>query len=353
MRRVIAIAVFVFLLLPCAMADTTDVVAPEPPKKISMMDKIAAKGKFPRFCVNTVRWFQRTFNSFDTAYVVGHGKDFAIRPSVSMWYDTHYMKYDDGSRISMLSDPFVQIGIRGSFKFLSYTYNFRPTSRDKQGYSKQWSIGFTLNMLEANYHYHSNEVGTTIEKYQYNGEKVLGNEFLKGFKSTVHTAEVNYIFNHHKFSRAAATSMGRIQKRSAGSPFVGFRFALNEITMDYNALLDPEPKTPDPALIHTLEYYNYHATVGYAYNFVLGRGWMLGLSNGFSLGLSRGNSGNGFGSRFGFSDKLSFVLGWNRPKWFVNLNAEGVMSYYREQKSFLIQSYVIGMLAVGFRFSLW
>ena len=60
------------------------------------LDSIAAWGKFPRFCVNTYRWGDRFFNTYDSLYVQGTGKKFNIKFKVDSWSDLYNFRLDDG-----------------------------------------------------------------------------------------------------------------------------------------------------------------------------------------------------------------------------------------------------------------
>ena len=49
------------------------------------LDSIATWGKFPRFCVNTYRWGDKFFNSYDSAYVEGTGYKFNVKFKTDSW----------------------------------------------------------------------------------------------------------------------------------------------------------------------------------------------------------------------------------------------------------------------------
>ncbi len=54
------------------------------------LDSIAEWGKFPRFCINTYRWGDKFFNSYDSLYVVGTGTKFNVKITTDSWLDKYY-----------------------------------------------------------------------------------------------------------------------------------------------------------------------------------------------------------------------------------------------------------------------
>ena len=82
-----------------------------------------------------------------------------------------------------------------------------------------------------------------------------------------------YIFNHRRFSYAAAFTQSYIQRRSAGSWLAGFSYQGGSIKTT-DALTTRNPNAPDTRI------YVGHFGLGggYAYNWVLGRKWMLHFS---------------------------------------------------------------------------
>lgn len=49
------------------------------------LDSIAAWGKFPKFCIDTYRWGDRFFNTYDSLYVVGSGTKFNVKLTTDSW----------------------------------------------------------------------------------------------------------------------------------------------------------------------------------------------------------------------------------------------------------------------------
>ena len=56
------------------------------------LDSVATWGKFPKFCIDVYRWGDRTFNTYDSAYVVGTGKKFNVKLRMDSWLD--YYAFD-------------------------------------------------------------------------------------------------------------------------------------------------------------------------------------------------------------------------------------------------------------------
>ena len=59
------------------------------------LDSIAQMGKFPRFVVNTYRWGDKFFNSYDSAYVEGTGYKFNVKAKSELWKDSYIFSLPD------------------------------------------------------------------------------------------------------------------------------------------------------------------------------------------------------------------------------------------------------------------
>ncbi|MDE6490326.1 MAG: DUF4421 domain-containing protein, partial [Muribaculaceae bacterium] len=78
--------------------------------------------KFPKFCVDVYNWGNRTFNTYDTTYVVGTGKNWKAYMKSYNWADSYMLVFSRDSRLKMVSDIYSDIGPSICFMAVSLGY---------------------------------------------------------------------------------------------------------------------------------------------------------------------------------------------------------------------------------------
>lgn len=234
---------------------------------------------FPRFALKVYNWGDRTFNSYDTTYVVGTGKNWKLQGKTFNWMETSMITFPKRMGINMHSELYSDAGFSLSFMAVSIGYMWNvnklfsstPTSR------RTFNFDFTCSRFSLNYQSVSSTGGMILTKF---GDFNDGHHFHYKFGSTSNvskTLDAYWFFNHYKYSQGAAYSYSKYQLRSAGTALVGFNYTGQNITMDFSTL-------PSEMLVHMpLEnplflshYRSYNALGGYAYNWVLRpRRWIL------------------------------------------------------------------------------
>ena len=188
----------------------------------------------------------------------------------------------------------TSLGVKVGYKGLSASYSF-PVGGDKsqnltlRGVGSWYSVNlrwhkFKTNTVEA--HFSGAVKSRVIEHYDENTDQITysdwgdKSQWDKTFEDhypepiSIKTLIFDgfYIFNHRKFSYAAAYNQKTIQVRSAGSPIAGL--------MGYYADFDYADKK-DAELIYwmdgigRLRQYQLAVGGGYAYNFVPAKGWLI------------------------------------------------------------------------------
>ena len=188
----------------------------------------------------------------------------------------------------------TSIGVKVGYKGLSISYSF-PVGGDKSQNLTLRSVGrwyslnlrwhkFKSNTMENHF---SGAVKTrSIEHYDEETDKITYTDwgethqwdetFDEQLSSPISIKTLIfdgfYIFNHKKFSYAAAYNQKTIQVRSAGSPLVGL--------MGYYADFDYADKRNAETIywmdgIGRLRQYQLAIGGGYAYNFVPAKGWLV------------------------------------------------------------------------------
>lgn len=320
------------------------------------LDSIAEWGKFPRFCVNTYRWGDRFFNTYDSAYVHGSGYKFNIKLTTDSWLNSYNFGLPERVRMTMRSDPSTSMGFYATYLAVSVGYDinisnlFQGTSQARSRYR----FGFDCSLLAVEVYLENNAVGTKIKRF--GNETGLSIPF-NDIKIHSWGIDAYYFFNHKKYSQSAAFGFGRIQHKSQGSFFAGVSYYLQDYDFDFNGLpmhmLDqiPEWWTDHHYKVRTR---NYGFRLGYSYNWAFARHWMAGFHFSPTIGVRKGfvNSENktvdlSLMVRF----KTSVV--WNNKRWFAGLIGRIDSSIINDRKTTFMGNDMSLSACIGYRFNLW
>lgn len=66
--------------------------------------------KFPKFCVDVYNWGDRTFNTYDTTYVVGTGKNWKAMLRSYNWMQSYAIYFSDKEHLRLISNPYSDLG---------------------------------------------------------------------------------------------------------------------------------------------------------------------------------------------------------------------------------------------------
>lgn len=242
-------------------------------------DKDVCYPAFPRFALNVYNWGDRTFNSYDTTYVVGTGKNWKLQGKAHSWMETSMMTFPKGLGINMHSDVYSDAGFSLSFMAVSlgYMWNMnklitgRPTSR------RTFNLDFTCSRFSINYQSVTSSGGMIITRF---GDYADGHHIHYRFGNTSNvskTFDAYWFFNHYHYSQGAAYSYSKYQLKNAGTMLVGFDYASQDTFMDFSQLPDDmlEYLPLDTPFYHS-KYRSYNLLGGYTHNWVLSpRRWLL------------------------------------------------------------------------------
>lgn len=245
----------------------------------SIHDPRVCYPSFPRFALKVYNWGDRTFNSYDTTYVVGTGKNWKLQGKTYNWMETSMMTFPKGLGINMHSPLYSDAGFSLSFMAVSigYMWNINklfsgtPTSR------RTFNFDFTCSRFSLNYQSVSSSGGMIITKFgDYNDGHHIHYRF-GGSSNVSKTFDAYWFFNHYKYSQGAAYSYSKYQLKSAGTALVGFNYAAQNISMDFGGLPgEMLEHLPLESPIYLSDYRSYNVLGGYAYNWVLKpRRWVV------------------------------------------------------------------------------
>lgn len=325
------------------------------------LDSIAQWGRFPRFCVNTYRWGDKFFNSYDSNYVIGTGKRFNVKFKTDILTDFYNFQFDDSrrTRMMMVSDPTTTAGIYLTYMAVSVGYDLNIGKYFGGGRSrKQFNFQFNCSLFAADLYFITNDIGSTITRFGPQGNSSHTHIPFNGINNKSWGLDTYYFFNHKNYSQAAAFAFSKVQIKSSGSFYAGLSMSETHYDFDFNSL--PEDMLIDLPLKDYNYYYraqntNYAFRLGYGYNWVFHKGWVFAISESPNIGIRTGWLLNPSETRTTFSlyNRLKASLVYNHGAWFVGAIArlENGLIYNKEHT--MIGSMFNFEASVGYRFNLW
>ena len=313
--------------------------------------------RFPRFCLNVYNWGDRTFNSYDTAYVVGTGKNWKLQGKSYNWMETSTITIPKQSSVNMHSDLYSDAGFSLNFMAVSigYMWNINKLFTDPTN-RRTFNFDFTCSRFSLNYQSVSSTGGMIITQFgDYNNGHRLHYKF-DDCSTDSKTLDVYWFFNHYRYSQAAAYSYSKYQLRNAGTPLVGFNFTEQHIKMNFNGMpaimLEHSPLESNE---YQSDYRSYCAMGGYSYNWVLKpRRWLINATGMVAVGyrqlISSGDERDSK-SRVANNFKINVAAVYNHKALFAAFTARGMgyVNYNMGDQSHL-NTIISFTAAVGMRF---
>jgi hypothetical protein len=325
------------------------------------LDSVAEWGKFPRFCVNTYRWGDKFFNSYDSTYVEGTGYKFNVKFKAESWLDNYDFMLPDNYRMSMISDYCTSAGIFVSYLALTagYDMNVNKYLGLNEAARRRFNFAFSCALLSARFYWISNDVGTTIKKFGKSGNTEKYDLPFNGINTKLFGVDAFFFFNNKRYSQAAAFNYSKIQKRSQGSFYLGFSYWTQDFNFDFSQLpKDITDELPENWIDNNYKYqvynHNYSVRVGYGYNWAFNKHWILGVSESPIVGLKHGTF-NGSKPRVSLSASNQFRLSavWNNKQWFGGLILTAENGLYYDHTHSLYNGVFTGEASFGYRFNIW
>lgn len=325
------------------------------------LDSIARWGKFPRFCVNTYRWGDKFFNTYDSAYVQGTGYKFNVKTKAEAWLDNYDFILPDDYRLNMLSEVNTSLGFYVTYLAVSLGYDINIGKIFDVGTVKRNKFNFKLNcaLLSADLYWITNHVGTNVLSYGRPGHRVDCNIPFTGINTNIFGLDTYYFFNNKRYSRAAAFNYSKVQMRSQGSWFLGISYWTQDFKFDFVSLPDeikadmPKEWADNGYVFHTVNH-NYAIRGGYGFNWVFHRHWALGVCESPIVGFRHG-SVNGADHKTSPSlyNRFQFSTVWNNRHWFAGIVFTAENGLFVDKDQMLINGVFTTELSLGYRFNLW
>ncbi len=318
--------------------------------------------KFLKFCVKLYKWGDKTFNSYDTAYVVSTGKNWKLMIKNQNWLDIYDGRLTaNRDRLLVNSEMNTTIGGQLSFMAVSLAYNIDIGNLfgGEQGKHSKWDFSFTCARfaLEA-YKSYNNGKSRLMRLGKYERSKFGGSGDFDGMERNSYGLNIYYIFNHNKYSQAAAYCFSKIQKRSAGSFIAGLMMSNQDIKIDFSRLknsmkeyipVDEQGFSIDNFRFH---YREWNLIAGYAFNWVMGRNWLFNVTCMPSVGYKHcfESSIDGRRNLFSFNIRNRLGLVRNQGDFFYALQLNYDAHLYHSSFNNIFNSIIEINLMGGIRF---
>lgn len=309
----------------------------------------------------------KKFSEVDTNYVEPQHYDFTFMLQNTNTYESYKLNNEKGQTIILAPKPSIKVGPYFGWKgiFLGYTFDLKTLAADNLKnefdlsiYSSKIGLDLFYRKTGNNYEIRSLFLGNGI-----NTSSISGSKF-DGFNSDIKGFNLYYIFNNKKFSYPAAFSQSTVQRRSAGSPLIGFGYTKHSLDIDLLSLnqlvnnkLEPratdEPQSDSSLVFGNFQYSDYFISGGYAYNWVFAHNWIFAssLSVGFGYKNTIGNffnkdeKVNGFNLKNFDIDAIGrFGIVWNNTKWYAGASA--IFHSYKYNKNQFSTNTLFGNLNI-------
>lgn len=326
--------------------------------KVDFRDKHIHYPKIARTVYNTIQWYHRTFNHYDSTYVAGTGKKFKVTLKNDNWFDSY--DYSDEGTVKFHCKPASTIGLSFSAFGLSVGYNVGiDRIRGHADTGKKWELGFNCARFSIEFHTMTNAGDMTLDIIEKDGKKIPIQNF-SGLKRKFWGINAYYVFNNQRYCQSASYSFSRIQMRSAGSWLAGFNISHRKFSVRYGDLpewvreLNEDDATTSADEVETLfDYTDYNLSGGYGYNWVPGRHWLINVTGLIYTGVKYAHaksSADGGRTFWAINGKARLGVSYDLTRFFVGINGY-IDSHFFNTGPYRFRSHLFDMaVQLGVRF---
>lgn len=321
---------------------------------VDFNDSTMGYPKFVMFCYRTYIWGDRTFNSYDSDYVVGTGKNWKLFLKSNNWIDSYIGHPVKDVNQIINSNLVSNIGITLSFMAVSVGYSLGVSNLiHGANLSNKVDFSFTCARFAADAYYweNNNDINATYRI------KYLDNIRHKARQSGVSRKAMGltayYFFNNKRYAQAAAYCFSKYQKRSAGSWLTGFSLQHYDVKLDVEKLSDDvRPYFPTQADAPRILYNDYCLLFGYGHNWVLSPKWLLN----FTITPYIGYRYNHFhhdddnASNFSLNCRARTAAVYNHKQFFLGFQGYADHHRYKTRVTKLVSSVIDFSVLCGVRF---
>lgn len=318
--------------------------------KVDFNDSTIHYPKFIRFCWDTYKWGDRTFNSYDSAYVVGTGKNWKLILKNDNWVDSYIGRPFKDVKMVMNGNLVSNVGVSLSFMAVSAGYSVNVSGADV---SKKVDFSFTCARFAADAYYWENSNETHVSYTDESIDDRRHKFHMTGINRKAMGLTAYYFFNNRRYAQAAAYCFSKYQKRSAGSWLAGVSLQHFDVKFDVEQLT-PEGRVyvPTQEDAPRILYNDYCLLFGYGYNWVVNRKWLLNFTVTPYLGYRYNHFHNDESMESSLSINLRSRVAavYNHKQFFVGFQGFADHHRYKRGDSRLVNSTIDFMALVGVRF---
>ncbi len=244
--------------------------------------------RFANFCRKVYNWGNDTFNTYDTDYVVGTGKNWKASATGTMWMQSYGYLFNIENRnawenrIVMRSNQNYDFGVSLSFMAVSigYTWNINRLANLHVAPRSTFDFAFSCALFAAELRKQSTSGNTVIERWGLYNDGHNVNIPLDNIHTDLFSISAYYFFNHRRFSQAAVYKFSKYQKRSSGSWMIGASYSQQDISMDFSDLPPEVLKfKPEQLDLHcNFNFHDFDIVGGYSYNAVMPHNWTFNIT---------------------------------------------------------------------------
>lgn len=314
----------------------------------------------------------RELDKVDTTYIEQDHYDWTVMGQNSQFYQVITMsaKMQNGEyqRLSFAPQPTLKIGPYIGWRWIFLGYTVDVSRPEKAGKATAFNFSVYSSKLGADFVYIRNKNNYTLRRtkgFEGVGAHDYRGDNISGLSVYTVSGNVYYVFNHRKFSYPAAYNQSTVQKRSAGSLIMGFRYDHQHMSFDYNKLpsalvdsINGKTLLSDELKFTDLSYQDFCISAGYAYNWVFARNCLFAISATPALGY-RKEKGKREKSEKLIENAIGYVafdfigragLVWNTKKCFAGVSfVTHVYGYHRRHLNIANSVYYLNIYG-GFYF---
>ena len=327
--------------------------------KLDLKDETIKYPRFIKWAVDVYNWGDRTFNTYDTAYVVGTGKKWKLQIKQDNWLDFYHLKQPENLRIGMASDLAPNIGASITYMAVSFGYSMNVDNliAHEPVKHKRFDFSFVCSLIALDAYYNKNTGNTNINRLNdYRNYNIFKYDYkFSGLTLESYGIDMYYFFNNKKYSQGAAYSYSKYQKKSAGSAISGISLSRQNVMIDFNSL--PESiidRLPNDRRNYHIFYNDYCIMLGYGYNWVFKKNWLFNVTVipciGFNHSLSSNEDEAYRKDKFSMNVKTKLALVYNHNRFYYSINGRYDGHFYRAKEYQFINSFTNLAFIAGFRF---
>ena len=321
---------------------------------VDFNDSTMGYPKFVMFCYKTYVWGDRTFNSYDSTYVVSTGKNWKLFLKSNNWVDSYIGRPVKDVYQIINSNLVSNIGVTLSFMAVSVGYSLGVSNLiHGDNVSNKLDFSFTCARFTADAYYweNKNDINATYRI------KSLDNVRHKVRQSGVSRKAMGltayYFFNNKRYAQAAAYCFSKYQKRSAGSWLAGFSLQHYDVKLDVEKLSeDVRPYFPTQADAPRILYNDYCLLFGYGHNWVLSPKWLLNFTITPYIGYRYNHFPNADdrASNISLNCRARTAAVYNHKQFFLGFQGNADHHRYKSKNSRLVNSLLEFSILTGIRF---